>query len=102
MTQLKDSALQMAARCWCDDETKDRVMDEKLAAAFAKRLEALLAVSDIASMYLTANNVGNIQSESLLHKELRKIMLQFRECMANLGEPGYELYAKEAPIAPQK
>lgn len=93
-TQLQENALQMAARCWCDEETKDRVMDDKLADAFAKRLEALLAVKDIASMVLTGLNIGNVQSESLLHKELRKVMITFREAMAALGEPGYELYSK--------
>lgn len=37
-------ALQIAARCWCDDETGDRVMDEKLATAFAKRVHAMLTL----------------------------------------------------------
>jgi|SRR6185312_7426887 len=95
MTQLKEAALQMAARCWCDDETKDRVMDEKLAAAFAKRLEPLLDVKDWASATLTAMNVGDVKSESLLHKKLREILIGFRETMADLGEPGYELYSKK-------
>lgn len=36
-------ALQIAARCWCDEETGTRVMDEKLAVAFAMRLDALRA-----------------------------------------------------------
>lgn len=36
-------ALQIAARCWCDEETADRVMDEKLAIAFAQRLDAMRA-----------------------------------------------------------
>jgi hypothetical protein len=35
-------ALQIAARCWCDNETVHCVMDEKLATAFAKRIHALL------------------------------------------------------------
>ena len=36
-----DEALQIAARCWCDDETKEIEMDSRLAAAFAKRLDIL-------------------------------------------------------------
>lgn len=31
-------ARQLAAQCWCDDETKDRVMDTVLAEAVAKRI----------------------------------------------------------------
>ena len=31
-------AREIAAQCWCDDETKDRVMDVALAESFAKRL----------------------------------------------------------------
>lgn len=34
-----DESLQAAAQCWCDEETKDRVMDVELAKAFAKRLD---------------------------------------------------------------
>jgi hypothetical protein len=33
-------ARQLAAQCWCDDETKDRVMDPALAEAVAKRIAA--------------------------------------------------------------
>lgn len=33
-------ARQIAAQCWCDDETKDRVMDAALAEAVAKRIAA--------------------------------------------------------------
>ena len=31
-------ALQLAAQCWCDSETEDRVMDPALAKAVAKRI----------------------------------------------------------------
>lgn len=36
-----EDALQIAARCWCDPETEKIIMDEKLATAFAKRLDLL-------------------------------------------------------------
>lgn len=36
-------ALQIAARCWCDVEICEIVMDEKLATAFAQRLDAMRA-----------------------------------------------------------
>lgn len=35
-----DEARQVAAQCWCDDDTKDRVMDTVLAEAVAKRIAA--------------------------------------------------------------
>ena len=31
-------AMELAAQCWCDEETKTIVMDSRLAIAFAKRL----------------------------------------------------------------
>lgn len=35
-----EEARQIAAQCWCDDETKDREMDVALAEAVAKRIAA--------------------------------------------------------------
>lgn len=35
-----DEARQQAAQCWCDEETKDRVMDPVLAEAVARRIAA--------------------------------------------------------------
>lgn len=35
-----DEARQVAAQCWCDEETKDRVMDHALAEAVARRIAA--------------------------------------------------------------
>ena len=32
-------SLELAAQCWCDDETKNIVMNTQLAVAFAKRLD---------------------------------------------------------------
>ncbi len=37
-----DWALQVAARCWCDDDTGHCVMDESLAVAFARRINVIL------------------------------------------------------------
>lgn len=48
MKKPSDLSLQMAARCWCDEETSDRVMDEKLAIAFAKRIDKLIHVIKLA------------------------------------------------------
>lgn len=36
---MKDLALEVAAQCWCDEETQHIVMQPALAEAFAKRLE---------------------------------------------------------------
>lgn len=33
-----DEAMQIAAQCWCDPETEDRIMDPPLAEAVAKRI----------------------------------------------------------------
>jgi hypothetical protein len=38
-----EQALQIAAQCWCDPETQDRVMDPALATAFANRLANWMA-----------------------------------------------------------
>lgn len=35
-----DEARMLAAQCWCDKETEDRVMDAELAEAVAKRIAA--------------------------------------------------------------
>lgn len=40
-----DEARQLAAQCWCDDETKDREMDTVLAEAVAKRIAAWMETS---------------------------------------------------------
>lgn len=34
-----EKSLQLAAQCWCDEETKNTVMDVYLATAFAERLD---------------------------------------------------------------
>lgn len=43
MSKPSESSLHLAAQCWCDPETSDRVMDEKLALAFARRYDAIEA-----------------------------------------------------------
>lgn len=43
-----DEARQFAAQCWCDDETKDRVMDPVLAEAVARRIATWM---DTAAMF---------------------------------------------------
>ena len=32
-------SLELAAQCWCDEDTSSKVMDSTLAVAFAKRLD---------------------------------------------------------------
>jgi len=39
-TPSLDKAREIAAQCWCDDETKHIIMEPALAEAFAKRLAA--------------------------------------------------------------
>ena len=40
MNTWMDEARQVAAQCWCDSETQDRVMDPVLAEAVARRIAA--------------------------------------------------------------
>lgn len=42
MFSMIDESRQMAAQCWCDEETKHIEMDVRLAEAFAKRMVILL------------------------------------------------------------
>jgi len=50
-------ALEMAAQCWCGDETRSITMDTRLAKAFAERLEPMLDDMDTA-WGLIANAFG--------------------------------------------
>ena len=34
-----NQSLELAAQCWCDEETENKLMDVGLAVAFAKRLD---------------------------------------------------------------
>jgi hypothetical protein len=44
MTKMPSKkALEMAAQCWCDEETSHIEMDTALALAFAKRIDNLIA-----------------------------------------------------------
>jgi len=62
-----EKALQIAAQCWCDDNTSDRVMDIELALAFAKRLD-----NDYAAIAeLTERNISLRESLKLAIKGLR-------------------------------
>jgi hypothetical protein len=45
----------------------------------ANKIEQLEEVMHWAQAMLTALNVGDIQSESLLHKKLREVMIHYRE-----------------------
>lgn len=44
-----ETALHIAARCWCDPETEMVEMDSRLALAFAKRVHAMLELIRIYS-----------------------------------------------------
>jgi len=50
-------ALEIAAQCWCDDDTRSITMDTRLAKAFAERLESMLDDMDTA-WGLIANAYG--------------------------------------------
>ena len=40
-----EEALQLAAQCWCDPETEDRIMDSDLAKAVAKRIAGWMDIA---------------------------------------------------------
>ena len=40
MTKITESSLELAAQCWCDEDTSSIEMNSRLAIAFAKRLDA--------------------------------------------------------------
>jgi len=48
---LDQTAIEIAAQCWCDDETSNIEMDARLANAFATRLQALIDVAKAAEKY---------------------------------------------------
>ena len=39
MKAPSNKSLELAAQCWCDEDTKNKIMDTDLAVAFAKRLD---------------------------------------------------------------
>jgi hypothetical protein len=59
-----EEARQMAAQCWCDKETSDRVMDSTLAEAVAKRIASL--------MWREAQELCNVQYYQGLLDEIAK------------------------------
>lgn len=67
-----DEARMIAAQCWCDDETKDRVMDPVLAEAFAKRIATWMhtaaTFADGASFYRNLLNSCALNLGPLQHK----------------------------------
>jgi len=45
----------------------------------SEQVERLKLVATTAQGVLTALNVGNVESESLLHKKLREVMIEYRK-----------------------
>lgn len=44
-----EKAIQVAAQCWCDPRTSDRVMDSELATVFAEKIDAYIGALQWAS-----------------------------------------------------
>ena len=66
-----EKALQIAAKCWCDEKTSDRVMDIELAIAFAKRLD-----NDYAAIAaLTERNISLRESLKLAVEALEACLV---------------------------
>lgn len=47
-----DLAIQIAARCWCDDRTSAEVMNTKICWAVAERIDLLLKHCEIADLLI--------------------------------------------------
>jgi len=62
---LLEEATMIAAQCWCDPETSNRVMDPALAGAFARRLKAYLEIiaqlhDNVAFYHGLVNQIGEL------------------------------------------
>jgi hypothetical protein len=73
-----EEARMLAAQCWCDDETKNRVMDPKLAEAVAKRIAVWMdeyaTMATNASFYRDllmqcAHNLGSLREKAYIQDD---------------------------------
>lgn len=73
-----DEARQIAAQCWCDEETKDRVMDPQLAEAVARRIATWMhnsaTFSDNADFYRgilhqCVDNLGPLKDKAFIQDD---------------------------------
>lgn len=66
-----EDALHIAARCWCDDETRTIEMDTRLATAFAKRLDLLwLSTARERMLFEWMEAPEHVRYTTLLYMEL--------------------------------
>lgn len=90
----RERSLELAAQCWTDETTKDRVMDVQLAEAFAKRLEAAThvvvdqmqmaqLVDKIESIMLLAEKRGVHASIEFLNAYIKTLRLSLTNGVAN-------------------
>ena len=71
MSDLLAHARELAAQCWCDDETSDIEMDVRLAEAFAKRCVDLLeriAALEQALFDVLANCEAGVNNRNITHE----------------------------------
>lgn len=65
----KEHAVGLAAQCWCEPETKQKVMDSELAFAFAKKLkgecDSREGMLEYAWTIICNAGAGNWERESL-------------------------------------
>ena len=52
----------------------------------AKQLLAAKEVTQCAQAVLTGLNVGHLHSESLMHKKLREVMIEYRKKLSDIEE----------------
>lgn len=94
-----DAAREIAAHCWCDTETKDRVMDPQLAEAVARRIAAWM---DTAAMHSRneqfyqnllddcANNLGPLKAQAFIQDDGgvvdEPLRIKIPELVARLAE----------------
>lgn len=78
-----EEARALVAQLWCLPENEQKVIDivlaESMANLLVKHLSAATEVVHWTQAVLTALNVGDVCKESLLHKKLREVMIQYRK-----------------------
>jgi hypothetical protein len=80
MSKPSDESLQLAAQCWCDEETRHIEMEVNLATAFAKRLDALQSQAKESERLLHEARVQlrDYEHETETIKELKAELDQLR------------------------
>lgn len=73
-----EQAVGIAARCWCDDDTKHIVMEPALAMAFAKRVQGMIDHLELAWGLIANASGGDWEKES---REWQDAAIRWRDML---------------------